>query len=37
VQKPGVISARRLADLCFLSLPEATDALLAQIASPGLT
>jgi len=32
-QKPGVISARRLADLCFPSLPAATDALLSQIAS----
>jgi D-glycero-D-manno-heptose 1,7-bisphosphate phosphatase len=37
VQKPGVISARRLADLCFPSLSEATDALLAQLASTGLT
>ncbi|MGP8259505.1 MAG: D-glycero-alpha-D-manno-heptose-1,7-bisphosphate 7-phosphatase [Acidobacteriaceae bacterium] len=33
LQKPGVISARRLADLCFPSLPEATDALLAHLAS----
>ncbi len=32
-QKLGVISARRLADLCFPSLPAATDALLSQIAS----
>jgi len=32
-QKPGVISARRLADLCFPSLPAATDALLAQMSS----
>jgi len=36
VQKPGVISARRLADLCFPSLPEATDALLAHFASSNL-
>lgn len=31
LQKPGVISARRLADLCFSSLPEATEALLAHL------
>jgi D-glycero-D-manno-heptose 1,7-bisphosphate phosphatase len=31
LQKPGVISARRLADLCFSSLPEATDTLLAHL------
>ncbi|HUD21688.1 MAG TPA: HAD family hydrolase [Acidobacteriaceae bacterium] len=34
LQKPGVVSARRLADLCFPSLPEATDALLAQLPLP---
>ena len=29
-QKPGIVSARRLADLCFPSLTEATEALLNQ-------
>jgi D-glycero-D-manno-heptose 1,7-bisphosphate phosphatase len=33
-QKPGAEAARQLADLCFPSLIEATDALLAHLAAP---
>jgi len=35
-QKPGAEAARQLANLCFPSLPEATDALLAHLASANL-
>ena len=34
LQKTGVISARSLADLCFASLTEATNDLLAHLPSP---
>ncbi len=34
LRKPGAEEARQLADLCFPSLPEATDALLAHRAAP---
>jgi hypothetical protein len=33
-QKPGAEVARQLADLCFASLPEAVDALLASSDRP---
>ena len=36
LQKPGTDAARELANLCFPSLPEATDALLAHLASINL-
>jgi len=35
-QKPGAEAARQLANLCFPSLPEAADALLARLASANL-
>lgn len=34
LRKPSAEAARQLASLCFPSLPEATDALLAHLASP---
>jgi D-glycero-D-manno-heptose 1,7-bisphosphate phosphatase len=37
LRKPGAQAARQLANLCFPSLPDATDALLAHLAPPNQT